>query len=148
MLAAVQWAKDADYDYVYKVDTDVFMLPSKFIEFLKVNAIDKDVDWMGSENKMYRAAPATSPTAVRVRSRAEWHFGKCARPDLNRRPYEGRRSRQRGRRARVSPQPQSDVGRLGLLLKHEAELERDRYVQHLRGPTSRAHPRHAGVPPG
>ena len=129
VIAAVRWAKDAEYDYVYKVDTDVFMLPSKFIAFLKVNAIDKGVDWMGSENKMYRAAPGDVTNSGFVCGLSlDWHFGKCSRPDLNTKPYAG-------------VNPVSVDGGHGYLLsrkamwavsdycfKHEAELERDRYV--------------------
>ena len=45
------WGTANDYDYFFKVDSDVFMM-SEFAAFLKRNAIDKGVDWMGSENKM------------------------------------------------------------------------------------------------
>ena len=54
-MAAIQYAAEHDYDYVYKVDTDVFVLPEIFLKFVKTQVVDKNIDWMGSENKMYPA---------------------------------------------------------------------------------------------
>ena len=53
MLGAIQYANDNGYDYVYKVDTDVFVLPSVFLRFVRTQVADNTLDWLGSENKMY-----------------------------------------------------------------------------------------------
>ena len=77
VIAAVRWAKDAEYDYVYKVDTDATPVQVHHAK----NAIDKGVDWMGSENKMYRAG-RRHQQRVRVRTLAGLAFRRAA-PDLN-----------------------------------------------------------------
>ena len=95
VLGAIQWAVDRDYDYVFKADTDVFVIPDVFLRYLKVNAIDEGVDWMGTENKMYKLADGESPNSPENASgfkcglARDWHFGKCSRPELNRKPYSG-----------------------------------------------------------
>ena len=95
VLGAIQWAVDRDYDYVFKADTDVFVIPDVFLRYLKVNAIDEGVDWMGTENKMYKLADGESPNSPENQSgfkcglARDWHFGKCSRPELNRKPYSG-----------------------------------------------------------
>ena len=106
VLAAIRYAADHDYDYVYKVDTDVFVLPEVFLKFVKTQVVDKKIDWMGSENKMYPTFldpsidftdPAnagivkanSSPSGFKCRLAREWHFGKCTDAELNTRRYAG-----------------------------------------------------------
>ena len=106
VLAAIQYAAEHDYDYVYKVDTDVFVLPEIFLKFVKTQVVDKNIDWMGSENKMYPAYldpsvdftdPAnaeivkanSSPSGFKCGLAREWHFGKCTDQSLNTRRYAG-----------------------------------------------------------
>lgn len=87
VVAAILWGTANDYDYFFKVDSDVFMMPTKFMAFLKRNAIDKGVDWMGSENKMRETDE--NPSGWKCSLSRVWHFGKCSRPELNSMPYEG-----------------------------------------------------------
>jgi hypothetical protein len=106
VLAAIQYAAEHDYDYVYKVDTDVFVLPEIFLKFVKTQVVDKNIDWMGSENKMYPAYldpsidftdPAnaaivkanSSPSGFKCGLAREWHFGKCTDAALNKQRYAG-----------------------------------------------------------
>lgn len=108
VLGAIEYANDNDYDYVYKVDTDVFVLPAVFLKFVKTQVVDKNVDWMGSENKMYpvqyidpklvdRSDPNnaklieenTTPSGFKCGLAREWHFGKCTDVKLNHKPYMG-----------------------------------------------------------
>ena len=106
VLAAIQYAAEHDYDYVYKVDTDVFVLPEIFLKFVKTQVVDKNIDWMGSENKMYPAYldpsidftdPAnaaivkanSSPSGFKAGLAREWHFGKCTDAALNKQRYAG-----------------------------------------------------------
>ena len=87
VVAAILWGTANDYDYFFKVDSDVFMMPTKFMAFLKRNAIDEGVDWMGSENKMRETDE--NPSGWKCSLSRVWHFGKCTRPKLNSMPYEG-----------------------------------------------------------
>ena len=106
VLAAIQYAAEHDYDYVYKVDTDVFVLPEIFLKFVKTQVVDKNIDWMGSENKMYPAYldpsidftdPAnaaivkanSSPSGFKCGLARDWHFGKCTDAALNKQRYAG-----------------------------------------------------------
>ena len=106
VLAAIQYAADHDYDYVYKVDTDVFVIPEIFLKFVKTQVVDKNIDWMGSENKMYPAyldpsvdftdpknaeivKANSSPSGFKCGLAREWHFGKCTDDALNHRRYAG-----------------------------------------------------------
>ena len=91
---------------MYKVDTDVFVLPEIFLKFVKTQVVDKNIDWMGSENKMYPAYldpsidftdPAnaaivkanSSPSGFKCGLAREWHFGKCTDAALNKQRYAG-----------------------------------------------------------
>ena len=106
VLAAIQYAAEHDYDYVYKVDTDVFVIPEIFLKFVKTQVADKKIDWMGTENKMdfvildesvdftdpknaEIVKANSSPSGFKCKLTREWHFGKCTDDALNNQRYAG-----------------------------------------------------------
>ena len=106
VLAAIQYAAEHDYDYVYKVDTDVFVIPEIFLKFVKTQVADKKIDWMGTENKMDFVSldesvdftdpknaeivkANSSPSGFKCKLAREWHFGKCTDDALNYQRYAG-----------------------------------------------------------
>ena len=106
VLAAIQYAAEHDYDYVYKVDTDVFVIPEIFLKYVKTQVADKKIDWMGTENKMdfaildesvdftdFKNAEIvqanSSPSGFKCKLTREWHFGKCTDDAFNHQRYAG-----------------------------------------------------------
>ena len=52
VVGAIGYAVNHDFDYVFKVDTDMLVLPRRFLSFLRSSVIERRVDWMGTVNKM------------------------------------------------------------------------------------------------
>ena len=103
VLAAIQYAAET-IDYVYKVDTDVFVLPG-LLKFVKTQVVqehrldgereqdvpaylDPSIDFTYPANAAIVKANS-SPSGFKCGLAREWHFGKCTDAALNKQRYAG-----------------------------------------------------------
>ena len=94
VLGAIQWAVDRDYDYVFEADTDVFVIPDVFALFEgERDRRGRGLDGHGEQDVQAGGRRvAQSPenaSGFKCGLARDWHFGKCSRPELNRKPYSG-----------------------------------------------------------
>lgn len=85
VLAAMEYARLNGYDWVAKVDDDVFLNPAVLGTHFK-RWTTLGVEWSGFINGLRYDQ---EQQRVSARCDKEWHFGKASREDINKTPYSG-----------------------------------------------------------